>query len=35
MYTPCPAISFRTWSWLFPQKEQRYGLPPLAVVVIA
>jgi hypothetical protein len=25
MYTPWPAISLRTCSWLFPQKEHRYG----------
>src|SRR3954467_7460255 len=25
MYTPWPAISFRTCSWLLPQNEQRYG----------
>src|ERR671915_6862 len=29
-------MSFRTWSWLLPQKLQRYGtLGPFAVVVIA
>ncbi len=33
MYTPWPAISFRTCSWLFPQNEQRYGA--LVLVVIA
>src|SRR6478609_2478780 len=25
MYTPCPAMSLRTCSWLLPQKEHRYG----------
>src|SRR4051795_10185075 len=35
MYTPCPAISFRTCSWLFPQNEQRYGtLGPLDVLLV-
>src|SRR5690242_10251829 len=35
MYTPCPAISFRTCSWLLPQKEQRYGtLGPLEVLLV-
>src|SRR5215212_8218107 len=36
MYTPCPAISFRTCSWLLPQNEQRYGtlLPLLLPVVL-
>src|SRR3954469_2927712 len=34
MYTPCPAISFRTCSWLLPQNEQRYGtLGPLVLPV--
>src|SRR3954462_14475893 len=34
MYTPWPAISFRTCSWLFPQKEQRYGtLGPLVLLL--
>src|SRR4051812_30774226 len=34
IYTPCPAISFRTCSWLLPQKEQRYGtLGPLVLPV--
>src|ERR1035437_2033526 len=34
MYTPWPAISLRTCSWLLPQKLQRYGtLGPLLVVV--
>src|SRR3954447_12506289 len=35
MYTPWPAISFRTCSWLFPQNEQRYGtLGPLDVLLV-
>src|SRR3712207_6043032 len=34
MYTPWPAISLRTCSWLFPQKEHRYGtLGPFVLVV--
>jgi hypothetical protein len=34
MYTPCPAISFRTCSWLLPQNEHRYGtLGPLVLLV--
>src|ERR1035437_1542917 len=34
MYTPWPAISLRTCSWLLPQKLQRYGtFGPLLVVV--
>src|SRR5664279_1047700 len=34
MYTPWPAISLRTCSWLFPQKLQRYGtLGPFAPLV--
>src|SRR3954447_21070355 len=34
MYTPWPAISLRTCSWLFPQKEQRYGtLGPLVLLL--
>src|SRR6476620_7641954 len=33
MYTPWPAMSLRTCSWLFPQKEQRYGtLGPLVLL---
>src|SRR4029078_676640 len=40
MSTPWPAMSFRTCSWLFPQKEQRYGTlgpfdVPLVVTEIA
>src|SRR5438093_1662803 len=36
MYTPWPAISLRTCSWLLPQNEQRYGtlvplLPPVVL----
>src|SRR3954447_18260872 len=36
MYTPWPAISLRTCSWLLPQNEQRYGtlLPLLPPVVL-
>src|SRR3954447_12153354 len=35
MYTPCPAISFRTCSWLLPQNEHRYGtLAPLLPLVV-
>src|SRR5215212_6350732 len=35
MYTPCPAISFRTCSWLLPQNEQRYGtLGPFDVLLV-
>src|SRR3977135_3379086 len=34
MYTPWPAISLRTCSWLLPQKLQRYGtLGPFAPLV--
>src|SRR4029079_1466686 len=34
MYTPWPAMSLRTCSWLFPQKEHRYGtLGPLVLLV--
>ncbi len=32
MYTPWPAISLRTCSWLLPQKEQRYGTLVLLVM---
>src|SRR6188768_1985878 len=36
MYTPWPAMSLRTCSWLLPQNEQRYGtlvllFPPVAL----
>src|SRR6185503_15175897 len=36
MYTPWPAMSLRTCSWLLPQNEQRYGtlvplLPPVVL----
>src|SRR6478736_562569 len=35
MYTPWPAMSLRTCSWLFPQKEQRYGtLGPLELLLV-
>src|SRR6185503_10485009 len=35
MYTPWPAISLRTCSWLLPQNEQRYGtLVPLLPLVV-
>src|SRR6187397_1824548 len=36
MYTPWPAMSLRTCSWLLPQKEQRYGTlgPLLSLVVV-
>src|SRR6478736_620999 len=35
MYTPWPAMSLRTCSWLFPQKEHRYGtLGPLVLLVV-
>src|SRR4249919_2505133 len=34
MYTPWPAMSLRTCSWLFPQKEHRYGtLGPLVLLL--
>ena len=34
MYTPWPAMSLRTCSWLLPQNEQRYGtFVPLEPVV--
>ena len=32
MYTPWPAMSLRTCSWLLPQKEQRYGTFDLVVI---
>ncbi len=32
MYTPWPAISLRTCSWLLPQKLQRYGTLLLVVI---
>src|ERR671916_140093 len=36
MYTPWPAMSLRTCSWLLPQNEQRYGTfaPLLPLVVL-
>ena len=32
MYTPWPAMSLRTCSWLLPQKQQRYGTLLLVVI---
>src|SRR3954462_12601778 len=34
MYTPWPAISLRTCSWLLPQNEQRYGTLVLLLPVV-